>query len=293
MNNGRRGIVAQRIRVPVQPEVVGSNPAANPESVLDVTQAAAHQSLLRIPNSGLLRRLIARLDIKGPNVVKGVQMEGLRVIGNPRVLATKYANEGADELLYIDCVATLYGRNQLAPLLEETCRDVFIPITVGGGIRSLGDVQRLLRAGADSVAINTAAIRTPSLIRECSDSVGSQAITVSIEAKRTESGWEAYTDNGREKTGRCAKAWAEEAVSLGAGQVLVTSIDRDGTRKGFDVELVRTIKASVDVPVIACGGMGTIEHLREVLEVKPNGVALASALHYGNVTFEQLREGLQ
>lgn len=250
------------------------------------------ESLLRVPNSGLLRRLIARLDIKGQNVVKGVQMEGLRIVGNPRALATKYANAGADELIYIDTVASLYGRNQLASLLEETVREVFIPITVGGGIRTLGDVQGLLRAGADSVAINTAAIRNPGLIRECADCVGSQAITVSIEAKRTENGWEAYTDNGREKTGKDAIKWAEEAVSLGAGQVLITSIDRDGTKKGFDVDLVRSVKAAVNVPVIASGGMGTIQHLREVLEVKPSGVAMASFLHYGKTTFQELRSGL-
>lgn len=249
-------------------------------------------SLLQYPNSGLLRRLIARLDIKGPNVVKGISFEGLRVVGDPRVLAAKYAREGADEILYIDSVSSLYGRPQITTLLEETCRDVFIPIIVGGGIRSLGDVQRLLRAGADAVAINTAAIRTPGLIKECSDCVGAQAITVSIEAKKTEKGWEAYTDNGREKTGKCAVQWAEEAVSLGAGQVLITSIDRDGTRKGFDVDLVKTIKASVDVPVIACGGMGTIEHLREVLGVQPSGVAMASVLHYGKASFQELREGL-
>ena len=241
-----------------------------------------------------LLRLIARLDIKGPNVVKGINFEGLRVVGKPSDLARKYAEGGADELLYIDTVATLYGRNQLRSLLAETTEDVFIPVTVGGGIKSRADVRRLLESGADKVAINTAAIRNPGLIKECADYYGSQCIVVSIEAKRRlEVGWEAFTDNGREKTGKDAVEWAHEAVELGAGEILLTSIDQEGTRKGFDVELVKAIAPHVSVPVTACGGAGCVEHIREVLgEGKADAVAMASVLHFGKLTFGEIRKAL-
>lgn len=238
-----------------------------------------------------LLRLIARLDIKGPNVVKGINLEGLRVVGRPEDLAKKYAEQGADELLYIDCVASLYGRNQLADLLDRTTRDVFIPVTVGGGIKSREDVQRLLGAGADKVAINTAAIKAPSLIRELADSYGSQAIVCSVEAKRRKDGWEAYTDNGREKTGRDAVEWAQEAVDLGAGEILLTSIDQEGTQRGFDLDLVALIAPNVPVPVTACGGMGNLHHLSEVIDrAKADAVAMASVLHYNKTNFQEMHE---
>lgn len=240
-----------------------------------------------------LLRLIARLDIKGANVVKGIQMEGLRVVGKPAELARRYA-EDADELLYLDTVASLYGRNQLSALLEETTSDVFIPVTVAGGIKSRADVKQLLDAGADKVAINTAAIANPALVKDLSDHYGSQAIVVSIEAKRTASGWEAYTDNGREKTGKDAIRWAAEAVALGAGEILLTSIDRDGTQKGFDVDLAKAIAPNLPVPVTICGGMGNIDHLRTVIrEGKADAVAFASVLHQGKYTVTQMREGLK
>ncbi|MDZ4346077.1 MAG: imidazole glycerol phosphate synthase cyclase subunit [Candidatus Binatia bacterium] len=240
-----------------------------------------------------LLRLIARLDIKGPNVVKGVQMEGLRVVGKPAALARKYAESGADELLYIDTVATLYGRNQLGGLLEQTCEEVFVPITVGGGIRSTQDIRSALLHGADKCAINTAALYRPELISDAVEKYGSQAIVVSIEAKRVNGGWEAYTDNGREKTGKDAIRWAHEAVELGAGELLITSIDQDGTKRGFDVDLIKAIAPHVSVPVTACGGAGCVEHIREVLrEGKADAVAVASVLHYGKLTFEEIREAL-
>ena len=207
----------------------------------------------------LLPRLIARLDIKGKNVVKGVHMEGLRIVGQPQEMAQQYA-EDADELLYIDTVASLYGRNQLKTLLEQTSENTFIPITVGGGIRSLEDVRDLLRAGADKCAINTAAIKNPQLIEAVAAACGSQAIVVSIEAKRTAAGWECYTDNGRERTGKDAVAWAAHAVKLGAGEILLTSVDQDGTRKGFDYGLVRAIAKECPVPLIVSGGMGCVQH---------------------------------
>ena len=235
-----------------------------------------------------LLRLIARLDIKGPNVVKGIQMEGLRVVGKPSELAKRYAESGADEILYLDTVATLYGRNQLEGLLEQTSEEVFIPITVGGGIKSLQDARNLLRAGADKVAVNTAAIRQPEIVRAISGSCGAQALVISIEAKRHSRGWEAYTDNGRERTGKDAIQWAEEAVSLGAGEILITSIDQDGTRRGCDLPLINALKG-LPVPVTACGGVGTVEHLREALNAGADAVAIGSALHYGDLELKQLR----
>ena len=241
-----------------------------------------------------LLRLIARLDIKGKNVVKGIQMEGLRVVGNPSEMAKAYAQEGV-ELLYIDTVATLYGRNQLYPLLEETTDDVFVPITVAGGIRSLDDVKQLLRCGADAVAINTAALARPALVNEVSDVCGAQAVTVSIEAKRVNGNggtpcWEAYTDNGRNPSGRDALEWAKEAAERGAGQILLTSVDRDGTMRGFDTALVAAVKPLVSVPVIASGGMGCLAHYASVLK-HTKAVAVGAALHYGRVTLEELKQG--
>ena len=236
-------------------------------------------------------RLIARLDIKGERLIKGVQFEGLRVIGNPQEYALKYAD--ADELLYIDTVASLYGRNNLVHIIEKTTDAIFIPVTVAGGIGSVQDAQRLLRAGADKVAVNTMGIRQPDIINRLTGRFGSQAIVVSIEAKRVNGGWEAYTDNGRERSGRDAVAWAFEAVSRGAGELLITSIDQDGTMKGFDVDLIKAIAPNVPVPVIAAGGMGTLAHLEAVIrDGKADAVAMATCLHNRRVTLQQMREVL-
>ena len=240
----------------------------------------------------LCHRLIARLDIKGPNLVKGIHLEGLRVMGKPAEFAKRYAEEGADELLYTDVVASLYGRSQLTSLLEETTREVFIPITVAGGVRSAGDVQRLLRAGADKVALNTAALARPSLVKELAEHFGSQCIVVSIEARRHNGGYECCTDNGRCPTGRDAQAWADEAVALGAGEILITSIEREGTRKGFDLELAKLL-APLPVPVVACGGMGKIEHLQQLFDAGITAAAFASVLHYGIHTFQEIKNGLE
>ena len=237
-----------------------------------------------------LLRLIARLDIKGANVVKGVQMEGLRVVGKPEDMAQRYAESGADEILYIDTVASLYGRNQLEALLEKTVESVFVTITVGGGIGSIQDARRLFNAGADKIAINTAALKRPALINELAAHFGSQAVVVSIEAKRVNRGWECYTDNGRNPTGRDARVWGIDAVGRGGGELLITSVDRDGTRRGFDTELVAAIAPHVPVPVTASGGCGSLEHLKAVLAAGADAVAVGSALHYGKVTFEEMRE---
>jgi len=237
-------------------------------------------------------RLIARLDIKAPNLIKGIHLEGLRVIGDPFEYANKYYNEGADELVYMDIVASLYNRNQLLDLVERTARDIFIPFTVGGGIRSIDDAFALLKAGADKVAINTAATKRPDLITEIAHRFGSQCMVLSIEAKRNSSGsWEAYTDNGREHTGLDVAEWARRGVELGAGEILLTSIDQEGTRKGFDTELLKAIASSVNVPVIASGGMGTLEHLSgAVMDGKADAIAMADVLHYNRLTLGQIRD---
>lgn len=233
-----------------------------------------------------LPRIIPRLDIKGSNVVKGINLEGLRVVGKPEELARKYA-EDADELLYMDCVASLYGRNQLIELLERTTNEVFIPITVGGGIKSISDARRLFNTGADKVAINTAAVKRPELINELANHFGCQAIVVSIEAKRQGTGWEVYTDNGRQKTGKDAVEWGLEAVRRGAGELLLTSVDQEGTRRGFDTRLLEAIAPNVSVPVTICGGMGCLSHLETV--PLAHGVAMASVLHYGLLEVSQCR----
>lgn len=226
-------------------------------------------------------RVIARLDIKGPNLVKGIHLEGLRVLGKPWDFAVKYYEGGADELIYIDMVASLYGRNNLTEIVRKTAENIFIPLTVGGGIRTVEDVRELLRAGADKVAINTAAVERPALIRETAGMFGSQCIVGSIQAKRVGDRYIVFTDNARENTGRDVFAWAEELVTLGAGELLVTSVDREGTGKGYDVELVRTLAERHSVPVIAHGGCGCAD---DIVNVIRNGhadaVSASSLFHY-------------
>ena len=235
-------------------------------------------------------RLIARLDIKGPNLIKGVHLEGLRVVGDPQAFARRYYEQGVDELIYIDIVASLYGRSKLTEIVRHAANDVFVPMTVGGGIRSIEDVSDLLRAGADKVAINTAVVRRPELITEVSRRFGSQCMVLSIEAKQQAPGrWEVYTDCGRERSGVDAVEWARRGVELGAGEILVTSIDREGTRKGFDVALVRAVSSAVGVPVIASGGYGQPTHLREVVDAGADAVAIADALHYQRTTLAEVR----
>ncbi|HAU2056498.1 TPA: glycosyl amidation-associated protein WbuZ, partial [Legionella pneumophila] len=230
-------------------------------------------------------RLIARLDIKGPNLIKGVHLEGLRVVGNPNEYAMAYYAQGADELIYMDTVASLYGRNNLSEIVKTTAENVFIPITVGGGIRSVDDAKQLLRCGADKVAINTAATKNPTLISDIARRFGSQCVVLSIEAKRTVNGrWEVMTDNGREHTGMDVVDWARNGEEFGAGEILLTSIDQEGTRKGFDLELVKQVSSMVSIPVIASGGMGKLEDLTEVVcESKADAVAMADVLHYKRI----------
>ncbi|MFM8249144.1 MAG: imidazole glycerol phosphate synthase subunit HisF [Acidimicrobiaceae bacterium] len=236
-------------------------------------------------------RLIARLDIKGANLIKGIHLEGLRVVGDPQIHAAKYYQDGADEIIYMDTVASLYGRNNLIDVVSRATEHVFVPITVGGGIRSVEDARTLLRAGADKVAINTAAIKEPKLISQLSDVWGSSTIVLSIEAKKTgDNKWEAYTDNGRERTGLDVAQWAETGAKFGAGEIFVTSVDQEGTRKGFDCELVAEITKRVEIPVIASGGFGSLDHLSQLVKTaKPTGVAIADSLHYNRYSFEEIR----
>jgi len=236
-------------------------------------------------------RLIARLDIKGPNLIKGIQLEGLRVMGDPQEFATRYYQQGADEIIYMDVVASLYGRNNLSEIVRHAAQNIFVPLTVGGGVRSQDDVNTLLRAGADKVAINTAAIKRPDLIREVSRRFGSQCMVLSIEAKNVGEGrWEAYTDNGREPTGLDVVQWAVKGTELGAGEIMLTSIDQEGTRNGFDCELVKAVSTAVSIPVIASGGMGSTDHLIDVVKVgHADAVAMADILHYDRMQLPQIR----
>lgn len=240
-------------------------------------------------------RLIPRLDIKGPNLIKGIHLEGLRVVGDPQQYARRYYEQGADELIYMDIVASLYGRNSLRDIVSRTARDIFIPLTVGGGVRSVDDVKELLRAGADKVAINTAAVRRPELISEVSRAFGSQCMVLSVEAKKIgPEKWEAFTDNGRERTGMDVVAWVREATKLGIGEILLTSVDQEGTRKGYDVDLVRAVTAATTVPVIASGGMGTVDHLMDVcVQGHADAVAIADVLHFKRLTLPEIRRQVQ
>ena len=237
-------------------------------------------------------RLMARSDIKAPNLIKGIRLEGLRVTGDPYTYAKKYYEAGVDEILYMDIVASLYGRNNLSDIIEHTARDIFIPITVGGGIRSAEDAKRLLRSGADKVAINTAATERPEVISEIAEKFGSQCMVISIEAKRKDGGgWEAYTDNGREHTHRDVLEWVVECEKRGAGEVLLTSVDNEGTRKGFDVELVQAVTEAVKIPVIASGGMGELKDVEDVVKAgRADAVAIADGYHYDRFTVDDVRK---
>jgi imidazole glycerol-phosphate synthase subunit HisF len=227
--------------------------------------------------------VIPRLDVKGPNLVKGIHLEGLRVLGDPAYFAKRYAAEGADELVFMDAVASLYGRNSLLDVIEKTARDVFIPLTVGGAIRSLEDIAQALRAGADKVAINTAAVNNPSFINRAAGRYGSSTIVIHIDAKRMRNGsWNVWTENGREPSTRMVVEWVMEAAHRGCGEILLTSIDREGTTKGFDDELCAAVADAVDVPVVICGGASTPKEIAATASsIDVAAVCLSSILHYG------------
>ncbi len=235
-------------------------------------------------------RVIPRLDIKGPNVVKGIHLEGLRVMGKPSEFARHYYNEGADELLFMDVVASLYERNSLHSIISETAKSIFIPITVGGGLRTLDDMSAVLRAGADKVCINTVAIKNPDIIKQASLKFGSSTIVVAIETSREKNGqYLAYTDNGREHTGIDAIKWAIRAAESGAGELIITSVDKEGTGEGYDIELIRQIADIVDIPVVAHGGAGTAFHIVDVIrEGHADAVSMASILHYDYIANNEI-----
>ena len=239
-------------------------------------------------------RVIPRLDIKGPNVIKGIQLECLRIIGKPQELAEAYYKEGADELLYVDSVASLYERDTILDIVSQAARKIFIPLTVGGGIRSIEDIKKTLRAGADKVAINTHATKHPKFITEAARAFGSQCIVGSVEAKRIPGGgWEAFIDNGRAPTGHDAVVWAKHLVSLGAGELLITSVDQEGTAKGYDIGLIQAIAPHVNIPVIACGGAGSVEDIFSVIEDGfADAVSAARIFHYKKHSIREVKEYL-
>jgi cyclase len=227
-------------------------------------------------------RIIPRLDIKGPNLVKGIHLEGLRVLGKPSDFAKYYYEQGADELMFMDVVASLYERNSLHDIISETVKSIFIPITVGGGLRSISDIKEVLRVGADKVCLNTAAIKNPQLIKDASRMFGSSTIVVAIEAIKESNGkYLAYTDNGREYTGVDVFEWAQKVAELGAGEIVITSVDKEGTGQGFDLDLITKITNLVGIPVIAHGGAGKQSHVIDVLKDGNISSAMISSLfHY-------------
>ncbi|MBM3522331.1 MAG: imidazole glycerol phosphate synthase subunit HisF [Alphaproteobacteria bacterium] len=238
-------------------------------------------------------RVIPRLEVKGPNVVKGIRMEGLRVVGQPEAMAQRYAHEGADEIVFVDIVASLYNRNQLHSLVSHAARNIALPLCVGGGVRSIEDIRALLRSGADRISINTQACATPEIIDEAARIFGAQCIALSIQAKRQPDGsWEAYANNGRDRTGREVVTWAREAVSRGAGEILLVSVDRDGTRKGFDLDLVGAVVDAVSVPVVVGGGAGSADDIVAAARHGAAGVVVAHVLHFERVSIAAVKAAL-
>lgn len=239
-------------------------------------------------------RLIARLDIKGANVIKGIHLEGLRIVGKPDEMARRYYEMGVDEIVYMDTVASLYGRNNILDVVSNAAREIFVPMTVGGGIRTVENIVDALRAGADKVAINTAAIARPAFLQEAAQTFGSQCIVLSVEAKRRAPGtWEALTDNGRERTGVDVLDWVVDAERLGVGEILVTSVDQEGTRKGLDLDLLREVRARVAVPVIGCGGAGNAEDVVfAVRDARLDAIACASVFHFDTTPLPAMKTAL-
>ena len=240
----------------------------------------------------LAKRIIPCLDVDAGRVVKGVRFQDLRDAGDPVELAARYDAAGADELVFLDITATLEGRDAMDDVISRTAEQVFIPLTVGGGVREPDDVRRLLRAGADKVSLNSAAVRDPELLSRCADGFGTQCVVIAIDAKRTTDGWEVFVDAGRTATGRDAVGWAAEATGEhGAGEILLTSMDRDGTGSGYDLELLAAVRDATGVPVIASGGAGELEHFADGLRVA-DAVLAASRFHDGDLTIAQVKDHL-
>lgn len=239
-------------------------------------------------------RLIARLEVKNNYLVKGIQLEGLRKLGDPHTFAKEYYEAGIDEILYLDIVASLYNRNNLSDIVRRTTDDVFIPMTVGGGLRSVQDVQKILQQGADKVAINTAAIKDPQIITQVAEAYGSQCMVLSVQAKRRQNGngWEAYYDNGREHSGLDVVEWAKRGVELGAGEILLMSVDCEGLGRGMDRELIEQVSSVVNVPVIAAGGVGSVDDVVNAVSDGASAVSLSSLLHYKKIGVAELKQQL-
>ena len=238
------------------------------------------------------KRIISRIDVKGDNLVKGMNLEGLKILGKPWDFSKHYYEKKVDEIIFFDTVASLYGRNNLLDIVEKVSKNVFIPITVGGGIRSINNAYEIFRCGADKIAINTAAVKNPMFLTELVKEFGSQSIIASIEAKKITNGkWEVYTECGREKTGLDVIEWAKKCVSLGVGEILITSVDKEGTCTGFDIELTKEMTRNFNIPIIASGGMGNYNHLVDLIEkTNIDAVCIASILHYKKFKLNEIRE---
>ena len=236
-------------------------------------------------------RVIARLDIKNEDVIKGINFEGLRVVGKPNYLAKKYYNEGADELIYSDCVASLYGRNNLSKFVENATRDIFIPITVAGGIRNEKDAELLMKNGADKLAINTELFKNENVGKELIKKYGSQSILLSIQAKKfSKNSWEAYINFGRDRTNMDVEEWIKKMTPLNFGELLLTSIDADGLSNGFDVELYEKISTIINIPIIACGGFGKLIHIKELKKFADiDAISISKALHYNKIKISEIK----
>lgn len=235
------------------------------------------------------KRVIARLDIKGNRLIKGIHLEGWRFLGDPNEYCFKYYQGGIDEIIYVDAVASLYGRDSIKDIIRKTTENVFVPITVGGGIRTLEDATDILRSGADKVAINSAAILRPQLISEIANRFGKQCMVISIQAKFKDNKWIVAYDSAREYTEMEVSEWATKAVELGAGEILLTSVDQEGTQKGFDTKLIQNVSSLVNVPVIACGGLGKSSDFTNAITAGADAVAIAHALHYNKVTIADIK----
>tara|TARA_B100001029_G_C15036013_1_gene440189 strand:+ start:646 stop:1377 length:732 start_codon:yes stop_codon:yes gene_type:complete len=240
-------------------------------------------------------RIIPRIEIKNNFVIKGINLEGLRKIGDPNILGKKYYLDGADELLFMDVVASLYGRNNIFEIIKKITKDIFIPITVGGGIRNIEDIQKALNSGADKVFINSAAVKNPNFIKEAVSVFGSSTIVVSIETRKNKKNfWEIFIHNGREETGIELKNWLKKIQQLKCGEILITSIDNEGTRKGFDLDLLNLLKKEkISTPLIFCGGCGNLEHIKKIKKnLKDDAIAISSILHYNLSTIKEIKKSV-
>jgi cyclase len=240
-------------------------------------------------------RLIARMDIKDNHLIKSINFDGLRIIGNPNHYAKKYYHEGIDELIFMDCVASLYGRNSLLEIIKNLAKDIFVPITIGGGLRSVSDVQKALNSGADKVALNTAVVKDPGLIKKIISKFGSQSFVLSVEAKKiNETDWNVFINNGKENTGINVVEWINKIKNFNVGEILLTSIDKDGTGKGMDLNLIEKVYGLVKVPLIISGGIGEFKHVKNVFsKVCPEAIALGYSLHYKKVNIKKIKNYLK